>query len=300
MKMGDFHPLGWPAGPSVTLWLTAALSPPPAHAGPAVGLGRVQVKPDMYVVVGGGSNSLLLVTDAGVVLVGAKESEAAGEELREIIAGVTNQPVRYVILPNHQGRSTHGSRAFPEAALIIAHERARRYMGEPPEAAFWGGTAGAGFPNLTASDRLALYVGKTRVEVLHPGRGHTDGDLVVLFPDQHVLYTGDLFWNHRLPFIDRAHGGSATALIGAMQRLLSLPGVDTIVPGYGDVGARADLTSQLVLLRDLQAKVSRSVARGRSRSQMLSDIPVPAIARSDPLERFEALLGAMYDELKKR
>jgi hypothetical protein len=28
MKMGDFHPLGWPAGPSVTLWLIRIPSAP--------------------------------------------------------------------------------------------------------------------------------------------------------------------------------------------------------------------------------------------------------------------------------
>jgi cyclase len=136
------------------------------------------------------------------------------------------------------------------------------------------------------------------VDVIHPGRGHTDGDLVVLFADQRALCTGDLFWNHRLPFIDRAHGGNVTALVAAQQRLLAIPGWDTLIPGYGDVGTRADLMAQVNLLRDLQTKVRSAITRRRSRSQTIEEIPRPVITRSDPIERFEALVGAMYDDAK--
>jgi cyclase len=275
-------------------------SPSAVAQSPAVGLTRVQVKPNLYLVVGGGSNSAFLVTSAGVVLVGAKESEQAGNELREVIAGVTDQPVRFLIHPNHQARYTHGSPAFPQAVEIVAHERARLYMQQPPERDYWTGLAAASLPDLAVSDRLTLYLGGTHVEVIHPGRGHTDGDLVVLFPDQRAVHTGDLFWNRRLPFIDRTHGGSAAALIASVRRLLALPEVETVIPGYGDVGTRADMLAQLSLLRDLQAKLRAAKARGRTRAQAISDIPVPTFARSDPLERFEALLGALYDDLKNR
>jgi cyclase len=279
--------------------LAAVETPAPLPTGPAVGLTRLQIKPNLYFVVGGGSNSAFLVTPAGVVLVGAKESEQAGQELRDVIAGVTDQPVRYLIHPNHQARYTHGSTAFPQAVEIIAHEKARQYMQQPPEANYWTGLAAPSLPDLAVRDRLTLYLGGTRVEVIHPGRGHTDGDLVILFPDQRAVHTGDLFWNRRLPFIDRAHGGSAAALIASDQRVLALPGVDTVIPGYGDVGTRADMLTQVSILRDLQSKLRALKARGRTRAQAISDIPIPSFARSDPLERFEALLGALYDDLKK-
>jgi cyclase len=260
----------------------------------------VEVKPNLYLVVGGGSNSAFLVTDAGVVLIGAKESQQAGQELREVIAGVTSLPVRYLILPNHQARSTHGATAFPQAVDIVAHERARRYMEMPPEAEYWTGLAAPSLPDLTVSQRLTLYLGGTRIQILHPGRGHTDADLMVLLPDQRTAFTGDMFWNRRLPFVDRQHGGSASGLLATMQRLLAMTEMETLIPGYGDVGTRSDLRAQYTLLRNLQSKVRAAYNRGRTRAQTLQDLPIPPILRSDPIERYEALLGAMYDEIAQR
>jgi cyclase len=279
--------------------LTQNASPQGTPA-PAIGLTRLEVKPNLHVVVGGGSNSAFLVTDAGVLLIGAKESERAGQELREVIAGVTRQPVRYLILPNHQARSTHGATAFPQAVTVVAHDQAKRYMEMPPEAEYWTGLAAPSLPDLTFSQRLTLYLGGTRVQILHPGRGHSNADLMVLLPDQRVAYTGDLFWNRRLPFVDRNHGGSAQGILATMQRLLAMPQMETLIPGYGDVGTRADLRSQYTLLRDLQGKVRGAIGRGRTRAQTIQDLPIPPVLRSDPLERYEALLGVMYDELSRR
>jgi glyoxylase-like metal-dependent hydrolase (beta-lactamase superfamily II) len=264
-----------------------------------LGLTRVQVKPNLHLVVGAGANSAFLVTDAGVVVVGAKESEQAGRELLNVISGLTDKTVRYLIEPNHQARYTHGSIAFPSTAQIVADARARRRMLEPPEAAFWTGTAAPHLPAVLVKDRVTLPLGSTHVEVIHPGRGPTDGELIVLFPDQHAVHTGDLFWNRRLPFIDQRHGGSATALVSTLQRILALPGVETFIPGYGDVGTRADLQQQLVLLWDLQAQVRKAIVQHRTRSQTIHGIAIPTYARSAGTERFSALIGAFYDDLSR-
>jgi cyclase len=283
----------WPLCSSVS---AASPSPQPALG---VGLTRVQVKPNLYLVVGAGANTAFLVTDAGVAVVGAKESEPAGRELRDIIAGVTDKPVRYLIEPNHQPRYTHGSMVFPPTVQIVADARTRRHMLEPPEAKYWTGPAARSLPAVLVRDRLTLNLGATHVDVIHPGRGSTDGDLIVLFPDQHAVHMGDLFWNRRLPFIDKQHGGSATALTSTLQRALALPGVETFIPGYGDIGTRADLQQQLALLWNVQAQVRRAIAQHRTRAQTIAAIPIPTYARSAGSERFAALIRAFYDDLAR-
>ena len=44
----------------------------------------------------------------------------------------------------------------------------------------------------TFSSAVALDLGDRQVELVHPGRGHTAGDLVVRVPDADVLLAGDL------------------------------------------------------------------------------------------------------------
>ena len=49
-----------------------------------------------------------------------------------------------------------------------------------------------GQPNVEIAVATALDLGDRRVEIAHLGRGHTDGDLVVVVPDADVLFAGDL------------------------------------------------------------------------------------------------------------
>jgi cyclase len=48
-------------------------------------------------------------------------------------------------------------------------------------------------PRLVFSDRLTLWLGSREIRLLHLGRGHTAGDVVVFLPQERVVCTGDLF-----------------------------------------------------------------------------------------------------------
>ena len=47
-------------------------------------------------------------------------------------------------------------------------------------------------PNVTMNDRLTLHRGTREIQVLFLGRAHTGGDVVVYFPQDKVVFTGDL------------------------------------------------------------------------------------------------------------
>ena len=57
----------------------------------------------------------------------------------------------------------------------------------------WASTpSDLGRPNRELVVATAFDLGGRRVEVAHLGRGHTDGDLVVVVPDADVVFAGDL------------------------------------------------------------------------------------------------------------
>ena len=60
---------------------------------------------------------------------------------------------------------------------------------------------------------MALDLGDRVVELIHPGRGHTAGDLVVRVPDADVMVAGDLVEESDPPFIgdDSLPAGVAAA-----------------------------------------------------------------------------------------
>jgi len=84
----------------------------------------------------------------------------------------------------------------------------------------------------TFSSAVALDLGDRLVELVHPGRGHTAGDLVVRVPDADVLAAGDLVEQSDPPFI----GGDSWPFEWptTMDLVLGFLGDSTVVvPGHG-------------------------------------------------------------------
>ena len=101
-------------------------------------------------------------------------------------------------------------------------------------------------PERTFSSAIALDLGDRYVELVHPGRGHTAGDLVVRVPDADVVLAGDL--------VEEAEGGDVP---GVRRRLLpawsgrspSTPcwgchAATVVVPGHGAVVDREFVEEQ--------------------------------------------------------
>jgi glyoxylase-like metal-dependent hydrolase (beta-lactamase superfamily II) len=84
----------------------------------------------------------------------------------------------------------------------------------------------------TFSSAVSLDLGDRVVELVHPGRGHTDGDLVVRIPDVDVVLAGDLVEESAPP----VYGADCFPLDWphSMDVVLGLTtGGSTVVPGHG-------------------------------------------------------------------
>jgi len=113
-------------------------------------------------------------------------------------------------------------------------------------------------PNETFSDSMTLRVGGKTIELIHPGAGHTDGDLVVLFKDEGVIHTGDLMFNHFYPNIDLEAGGSLQQWVESLETVLRMD-FTRVIPGHGDTTDRAGLRQFLALIAQL-AEIGRNAA----------------------------------------
>jgi glyoxylase-like metal-dependent hydrolase (beta-lactamase superfamily II) len=139
---------------------------------------------DVNVTLVGGERGLLVVDTHGAT--GA--ARGVVEEVRRLGVG----DVTGIINTHHHFDHTYGNAAFREAygdLPVHAHETARDEMEREGEDVT--GTELV-LPDHTFSSAVALDLGDRLVELVHPGRGHTGGDLVVRVPDADVLLAGDL------------------------------------------------------------------------------------------------------------
>jgi glyoxylase-like metal-dependent hydrolase (beta-lactamase superfamily II) len=219
-----------------------------------------------------GEDELLLV-DTGST---PSEARALLAELRR----VTRLPCRRVV-----NTHWHFDHCFGNAALLPAvvhgHRRCAallRERGEEQrtEALRWLPDRGrelAGLeivpPSRTLVERAEVEVGGRRVVLLHPGRGHTDHDVVVLVPDAGVLFAGDLVEEGAPPSFEDAWPLEWPAALG---RLLQL-GARTVVPGHGGLVDPGFVRGQREEL-EAMARLCREVRDGR--------LPAPAALARAP------------------
>ena len=130
--------------------------------------------------VAGGSG--LLLVDAPALVTGGVSAGGLVEDVRRLGAGpVTAVALTHAHLPHVAGAA--GLRgAYVVPPVVVAHETAAEELR----------VAGAADPDRTFSSALVLELGDRAVELVHPGRAHSAGDLLVRVPDADVVVVGDL------------------------------------------------------------------------------------------------------------
>jgi glyoxylase-like metal-dependent hydrolase (beta-lactamase superfamily II) len=211
-----------------------------------------KVSANLWVVVGNGGNVAVMPTSEGVVVVDDKFAADAPDIIAKVKT-VTEQPIKFVLNTHQHGDHTGGNEALRAAgAELIIHKQARANMVKAEQ---------PGIPRLAFSDEQQLVVGGKEVIAKYVGRGHTNGDAVVLFPGERVLHTGDLFVASGAPFCDTNNGGSIKEWEGTIQKALQLD-FDTVIPGHGAIMKKADLVKWAQTLGTLRTRIKTACAGG--------------------------------------
>jgi len=84
-------------------------------------------------------------------------------------------------------------------------------------------------PSVTLSDHMTLFRGDREIRLVHPGRAHTAGDVVVYLPKERVVCTGDLL----VAGISNLSDGFVNEWPDTLEKVRALDFTD-VVPGHGD------------------------------------------------------------------
>jgi glyoxylase-like metal-dependent hydrolase (beta-lactamase superfamily II) len=202
------------------------------------------------------SNAGFVVTDEGVVVIDTLGSPALGEALLAAIRSVTDKPVKRVILTHYHADHFYGLAAFRKAgADIWAHSAAREYFYNGEAERRRAQRARDLFPwvsetmPLIQADRwldgdTSFTLGGKRFEIQHFGPAHSREDVVVIVPDEGVVFSGDILFTGRIPFVGEA---DSKAWLGRIEHLIALK-PRLMVTGHGAVSK--DPGRDLVLTRD--------------------------------------------------
>ena len=221
-----------------------------------------QIAGDLYRFQNNFHVSVFLVTPEGVIVTDPINAEAAAW-LSDQIAERFNQPIKYVIYSHDHADHISGGEVFKQAgAIVVAHENAKR--------AIIGEQRPTAVPDIIFSEEMTIELGGNSVELIYPGRSHSDNLIVMHFPEERAAFTVDFISVKRLPYQDLADSYFPD-WIEAIKQVEQMD-FDILVPGHGPVGTKADATDHRQYLEDLYDAVLEAARAGQSLEEMKANI----------------------------
>jgi glyoxylase-like metal-dependent hydrolase (beta-lactamase superfamily II) len=257
----------------------------------------LQVRDNIFMIVGQGGNVTVQVGDDGILIVDTqfdRMSDAIVAAIREL----SDEPIRYIVNTHFHGDHVGGngnlrragdtviggnmSGAVPYAegggAQVIAHENVVLRLsgalgGAPADPSLW--------PTNTFFDaEKRLYYNGEGIRIIYHPAAHTDGDVVVFFRKSDVIAAGDFYRTNAWPRLDLAAGGSYGGTIDALNSLVDLmipeygqDGGTLVIPGHGrlsGIGDVLDFREMAIVIRD---RIEHMIDEGMSLEQVIAARP---------------------------
>lgn len=263
-------------------------------------------KAKIYMLVGAGPGNITLqVGDEGALLVDtgtAPMAEKTIAAIKHLMAGLTDQPIRWIINTHFHPEQTGGNAAISKAgealiensigtqpifgkqnevqpATVIAQENVLKRMSaatgsQPP-------TPVDAWPLMTFfTPKKKVAFNDEPIEVIHLPAAHTDGDSLVFFRRSDVISTGGAFVTTTYPVLDLKAGATIKGAIDALNLIVDLAvphdhqeGGTYVIPGEGRLCDQADVVeyrNMTVIIRD---RIDDMVKRGMTLEQVKAAKP---------------------------
>ena len=246
-----------------------------------------QVSPRTIAVIDGqlASNAGALLLDDYIVAVDATMRPDTSQTFRSMLEEKYQRPVKYLCVTHYHGDHVFGLKSFRDVTIfasahIVGNMQRRmstdwspqalaaRKKGDPT-AAEWIDDVEFIFPSVLLHQGIDLFNKDRRVEFHHSG-GHTSCSVYGYYPDEKVLFAGDLIFAGQMPF-----AGDVTCdpeqWMAVLRTWLNWDIVH-VIPGHGPLTGMAEIKKQLDFFELLKKATLDVIQAGREPQ----DISMPA------------------------
>jgi glyoxylase-like metal-dependent hydrolase (beta-lactamase superfamily II) len=225
----------------------------------------------------GDPNSGVIIGDDSVMIVEAQATPRLAHKVIEKVREVTDKPISHVVLTHYHAVRVLGASAYG-ADQIIMGDAARAMVVERGQEDWdsefqrfprlfegFESIPGLTYPTTTFSEDMTVYLGNRRIDLMHLGRAHTQGDIVIHVPDQNVMFTGDIVEYHSACYCGDGHFGDW----GNTLDNIAAFDVDAIAPGRGNALLGKDMVAAAIestrgFVDSTYAPAAKVAARGGS------------------------------------
>ena len=239
----------------------------------------------------GDPNSGVIIGDDSVMIVEAQATPRLANKVIEKVREVTDKPITHVALTHYHAVRVLGASAFG-AGQIIMSQMARGMVAERGQEdwdsefqrfprLFEGHESipGLTWPTTTFTDKMSVFLGNRRIDLMHLGRAHTAGDIVIHVPDENVMFTGDIVEYHSACYCGDGYFADWGSTLDAIKGF----DVDAIAPGRGDALVGTEMVNKAIENTcDFVASTYAPAARVAARNGTLKEAWEAVRATCDP------------------
>jgi len=187
------------------------------------------------------SNAGVIITSRGVVVFDALGTPSLGYKLLQLIKAITDKPIIKVVTSHYHADHIYGLQVFKEqGADILAPAGAKDYLDSDAAQTRLKERRESLFPWVNEDTKIIppdTYItkdvnideGDVTLKIAVLGSTHSQGDMMMLIEPDQVLFSGDLIFEGRIPFIA---GSNPDIWLQRLQEL-DTRRIKVIVPGHG-------------------------------------------------------------------
>ncbi len=252
-----------------------------------------EIGPNLYAFTAEGDpNTGVIIGDESVMIIDAQATPVMAQRVIDRIRQVTDKPIRHVVLSHYHAVRVLGASGYGADEIIASdtcrsmiHERGQEdwdseFQRFPRLFQAAESIPGLTWPTRTFGTSMTLYLGTRRVELMHLGRAHTAGDIVVHVPDSAVMFTGDIVEYHSACYCGDGHFGDWPKTLSRIAEFAP----EAIMPGRGDALTGPDKVLEAISSTgDFVASTYRPAAKVAARGGTLKEAWDAVRAACDPV-----------------
>ncbi|MCL5059050.1 MAG: MBL fold metallo-hydrolase [Candidatus Thermoplasmatota archaeon] len=256
------------------------------------------------------TNPSVIVGETGVIVVDPGSSLQVGRLVLERLKRITNKPVVAVFNTHIHGLYWLGNQAIKERfpdVRIYAHKRMIEHI-ESGEGSFWVNAITGKFlgektqyvvPDIPLSGGEVEVISGVTFKLHHPGRAHTDHDIMIEVPEERTLFLGGVVVEPEVPSQGVPQDAEFKGQIAATRLAISLA-ADKYVPGRGHFGGVELPKRGLRFLGALYGGVTRYYKDGLSDFEITERLKVDLAAHKQwyDFDKLGGVISQMYLQIE--
>jgi len=261
------------------------------------------------------SNAGFIVTSDGVVVFDSLGTPSLAYKLVQKIKGITDQPIKKVVVSHYHADHIYGLQVFEElGAEIIAPYGAQKYLRSDAaksrleERQFsldpWvNENTHLVLPDTTIEKSKTFTQGGITFTLNFMGKAHSDGDMTMLVEPDKVLFSGDIIFQGRIPFVGSA---DSKKWLETLTRL-DTGGLNALIPGHGP--ASKDPKNTISLTRRYLAHLRKVMGAGIEDLEPFDEVyaaadwsefkNLPAFAEGNRINAYQVYLSMEAEMLEQ-